>query len=474
MRDNLEGEMRHLARNILAIRMLHMGLQVLSALFFGWGVVVLALRRFSALSLNVLLFSGVVLALAGCLGVVLVARRSGPRLETLCARIDQQCGMGGLLMAAATVPLDDWAPRIAALSLPRPVWNGRPALLLFAAAALFAALAISLPVKPVHNAIVARFALDAEIRDLERKIELLRDQDILGVEESRELLQSIERIAQQAKGDRPENTWEALDHTTELLYHEAAKAAQETAAGLEGMNALQAAAHTLEKSIESMPRESAAAMKELAAMPEEMAPALPRTLMNHPSLSPLRQGAASTNVLRQLAADTRQIEQQQLDRLSRLSTERLLNQRQAAHLQEQAGRDMESLLDWLERNPGCTNLAKCVQAQSGQGSIMRGRGDAPLTWQDGSDENSARFQERILPSASSVDLENSQTLGESAAAPTPPEETADIQPGPLDNVESRGGHAEQIRILPRHTRSVDRYFNRGRHTADGTKPKPDQ
>ena len=103
-----------------------------------------------------------------------------------------------------------------------------------------------------------------------------------------------------------------------------------------------------------------------------------------------------------------------------------------------------------------------LQWCAGKGGVDRGRGDAAMTWTDGSSEKDARFKEKVLPPSSVAGLNDSQLVGLSASAPTA--DTSGVAAhGALNSAASGGGSAYTQTILPRHRGAVRRYFDRPQH-----------
>jgi hypothetical protein len=106
----------------------------------------------------------------------------------------------------------------------------------------------------------------------------------------------------------------------------------------------------------------------------------------------------------------------------------------------------------------CTSLCATVQSYC-RGGINRGRGDAPMTWTDGSDEDGAKFKEQTLPP--SARLSDAQLVGVSRAAPDVSSEEVAAGHGALQNASASGGSAHAQVILPRHKQAVQQFFKRG-------------
>jgi hypothetical protein len=108
-----------------------------------------------------------------------------------------------------------------------------------------------------------------------------------------------------------------------------------------------------------------------------------------------------------------------------------------------------------------------VQANvPGVGTPDRGRGDAPMIWQDVVSEKGVKFKEEAIPLSAVTDLKNSRLIGVGLGAPKASETTIPAQPGALAGARAGAGGARVQTILPRHRKAVERYFDRG---GDGAK-----
>src|SRR5262249_6444210 len=82
-------------------------------------------------------------------------------------------------------------------------------------------------------------------------------------------------------------------------------------------------------------------------------------------------------------------------------------------------RDNSGLARFLKENAEKMSVDEAtLQWCQGKGGVDRGRGDAAMTWTDGSSEKDARFKEKVLPPSSVAGLNDSQLVGMSASAPT--------------------------------------------------------
>ncbi len=106
----------------------------------------------------------------------------------------------------------------------------------------------------------------------------------------------------------------------------------------------------------------------------------------------------------------------------------------------------------------------CPKGRPGRGGISRGRGDAPITFDDEeSSEEGTEFQSQILPPPALEELKNSLKFGSSRAAPElNPEGSTSDQGGAVGSVGEGIGSAHGQTILPQHRGPIGRYFERNR------------
>jgi hypothetical protein len=97
--------------------------------------------------------------------------------------------------------------------------------------------------------------------------------------------------------------------------------------------------------------------------------------------------------------------------------------------------------------------------QKGRPGISRGRGDAPITFSDGTKEDGAAFREKTITPAALSDIKKSMLVGMGTSAPE--ESTQPVEKsGALSDAAAGGGSAHKHVILPRHSRAVKNYFQR--------------
>ncbi len=98
----------------------------------------------------------------------------------------------------------------------------------------------------------------------------------------------------------------------------------------------------------------------------------------------------------------------------------------------------------------------------GRGGVTRGRGDAAMSWKNGSEKNGVKFKEKALSPAALSSVKESRLTGVSRGNPTAKKHFDNSAGGALSSSQAGGGEAQSQLILPEHKKSVQRYFDRGK------------
>jgi len=96
----------------------------------------------------------------------------------------------------------------------------------------------------------------------------------------------------------------------------------------------------------------------------------------------------------------------------------------------------------------------------GRGGVNRGRGDAPITWTDGTSESDVRFREENLSPAALADLRESRLVGMNKTAPAVTDRDVVVAGSALSGTRAGSGTAHRQPILPKHRGAVAQYFER--------------
>jgi len=386
------------------------------------------------------------------------------------ALLDQKLGTGGLLMTLSELPDDQWQAYLPdskeqwQSSLPRlwPVRFGkRIALpLLFAGCACFVPLRDVSPEKLQPNYVGQKTTeqLDALLEDLSKK-------NVMEEEEKLQLKKEIQKLAEDTRHTPlTHEKWELVDalrkrmqmrlETTSLSIQKALEATQ-----------------TLSKSSDL------AKSSDLGDLSLDRAQTLEKNLSD--TLSKLMQNGSLADASRELQDKLNkhmkngglQLPEDPAERQALLDDlEEFLDKEwnQLAELQKKCNHcegDLENFEDFdLAICPHCGDKkAKCKGGGCvagnipGRGGIMRGRGDAKMTWGKESDENGMKFKELVLPPGFLEDPKN-QVLKVTLTAPNEqPAETAERNEQKHIDL-STGRETWNRKLRPRHRQVVQRYF----------------
>jgi hypothetical protein len=470
---------QRVARRVALVRALRWG----TVYLLGAGTAALVLRAAFGIPPERLLWGGAgLLAVAVAAGISALRERPDP--SAVRAWLDRAGGAGGLLMAGAEVPLGAWQERLGPLpDLPLQSRGGRSGWVCLGATAYLAA-CLLLPVTRAGEAMPRPLDLQREVAALTEQVEQLEALEAVDEATADALKDQLAEIAEEAAGDRPAESWEALDALARQAENLAAEAAEEAMARREALamaaemaEGLAAAAETgaevtaAAQELAELARQAAAADAQMAAMAE-----LAGLLDPAGGQGALQLDSAAA--LRQLAEHLSNASREQLERLQQLAEAGQLPPgidpemlRQAAEAAAGRGEADDALLAYLEENAGSSLTAALVQCQAsgscslgpgemGRGGVQRGPGAAPMTWKEPTAEGNTRFQEVALPPAAVAALGRQFLLGMSVADPSTAEGTAAAPTAAPAALPAGEGAAVVRELLPQHRGAVRRYFER--------------
>lgn len=438
---------------------------VLSVWLLAWGLTVLTLRGAFSVPYGPLLLwgmAGVVVAIAT--GIV-VAVRSAPPESTIRAMLDNHWQCGGLLMTTAEMKNENWPITIPVTPQPKISWNGGKQLGILLCCATFLVASFLVPARVMGTFQSERLIVDSEVKKVAEKIELLKEEKILPPERAESLEQALERLKQEAVGNDPAKTWEALDHLEDAIAKAGAEAAElasreaRKAAGAEELAAAldlaknQMAPLDLKEAMELLARNVKAAAEENALLSEELTEEL---------LEQLKKGELSPEQLKELAQKLGNCKACDLGTLKKLADAKLIDPSMLKKLEGECEGNPKELAELLAQCRDAKSLKELLaQCQMpGRGGVTRGRGDAAMTWTDGSNTDDVKFKEKVLPPGGFTSLKESQLLGLSTADPTAKEPVSTTSGGALSTDNAGRGSARTQVILPEHKKVIQRYFER--------------
>ena len=453
----IESKVDELRKRLIRVFFLRRLLDLITVWLFTFGGAVLLLRFLGIWTSQALLLNLVVLPL--CLLAWRDSQKGLPTKTALRAWLDKNCDCGGLLMADAERSLGAW--QVASPTLPRISWPRRDVALRLAAAFLFLALATLLPNKWVVPFVSGGIDLVEEVADLKEKIDVLAEESIINAAEKERLEQTLDRLGEEAEGDDPGKSWEAMDHLNQSLARRAEEALADMDRLAEEQGLLAQIAETLETNRQAVdPADFERAQAELSELTSRMAAedkALAEALQSMEA-SKSMDGAMSLAEM----AKALNLSQDQLKQMAaRLEEARLVKLSQYKNLQRgKAGDGKEALAAFLSKNlqeGGAGGLAKCMLP--GRGGISKGGGATELTWTDPTNRDGVGFETMVLNQSDLNEWNQSYQTGLSSAAPKAGE-TRETNHDALTGSKSGSGSAFTHRLLPRHRKAVKRFFEK--------------
>lgn len=428
--------------------------------FFIWGAVALVLRAASATPRGRLLWGAAGIAVA-VIAAAIVSRRRLPSRDSVRAMLDDRNDCGGLLMAGADADLGTW--RVPEVTLPKLRWRKARAFGMLAAASAFVLISLLAPVRFVTINAARPMDVSREVENLSAQIEALKEAQVIEEAKAEALEQKLDQLGQEASGEDPAKTWEALDHLNDAVEKaakeaaEAANARQERLARAEALaegltaGADQLDSKTMTEAMRTLGEMTREAVKENESLAGDLSPE---------TLEAIKSGSLKAEHLKDLSKALSQSNSALNQKLSKLSKSGMVNPNALKGGAQANRRDNSGLARFLKENAEKMSVDEAtLKWCEGKGGVDRGRGDAAMTWTDGPNEKGARFKEKVLPPSSVAGLNDSQLVGLSASAPTVSAGGVAAH-GALNSAASGGGSAYTQTILPRHRGAVRRYFDR--------------
>lgn len=470
-----DQSIRRFIRRLALLLAFRQSLTLVTVWFFIWGAVALVLRAASSTSRRQLLWGAIGIAVA-VIAAAAFSRKRLPSRDSVRAMLDIRNDCGGLLMAGVDADLGAW--RTPEITLPRLHWRKRRAFGLLAASFAFVIAGILAPVRFATINASRPMDVGREIENLSARIEALKEAQVIEEAKAEALEQKLDQLGQEASGEDPAKTWEALDHLNDAV-EKAAKEAAETAnarqerlaraeALAEGLmaGADQLDSKTMTEAMRTLGEMTRDAIKENESLVGDLSPE---------TLEAIKSGSLKAEHLKDISKALSQSKSALNQKLSKLSQSgqsgqssqssqssqsRRINPKSLKGGAQANRRDNSGLARFLKENAEKMSVDEAMfQWCEGKRGVDRGPGAAAMTWTDGSSEKDAKFKEKVLPPSSVAGLNDSQLVGLSASAPAV--DTSGVAAhGALNRSASGGGAAYTQTILPRHRGAVKRYFDR--------------
>ncbi|MBM3875282.1 MAG: hypothetical protein FJ386_00985 [Verrucomicrobia bacterium] len=461
--DAHQRALREFSGRIVRLLAFRTALRWATVWMLALGVLVLLARTMTRLPVHQLMLGmfGLVPIIAAA--VWLESRRK-PALSAVRAELDRHSGSGGLIMAAEQADVSSWAGRMPEARPPALRWRSGRALNLFGVSALFLALTFIIPDRYTALGFQRPLEIGKIVEELSAQIEALEEEKILKEDKAADFKSELNKLGKEALGKDPAKTWEALDHLQQSTQDLAKQAAEEAIAKMQSLAQSEALASAMSQLPDSTAGEVLTkAAQELASLLN--AAKLDQGLLNA-SLPPellasAKDGKLSSEQMKELMKAIGASKEKIEAILAKLENLRLIDA-ELVGVCKNAGRSPNpgALAAFLSENGSDAIALEILIELLGNGGVDRGRGDAPLTWKDPSDENDIGFKEQTLPPSQLSAMKDAQLVGMSKAAPEVTGEKATALSGALNAAAAGGGNARAQVILPAHKGAVNRFFKR--------------
>lgn len=460
---NHEQPIRQFIRRLALLLAFKQSLTFVTIWLFVWGAVALILRAAVATPRKPLLWGAIGIVVAVVIAVTF-ARRQLPSRASVRALLDDRNDCGGLLMAGADAEIGDW--RTPEITLPRLRWQKARAFALLAASVAFLSISLIAPVRFAATNAARPMDVGREVENLSAQIEALKEAEVIEETKAEMLEQKLDQIGAESSAEDPAKTWEALDHLADAVEKAAKEAAENANIRQEELARAEALAEglmsgsdqldpkTLTEAMQTLNEMMQGAMKENESLAGDLSPETQEAIKN---------GSLKPEHLKDISKALSQNRSAMNQKLSKLAKSGTINPGSLKSAQANRS-DNSGLAQFLKENAQKMSVAEALGEwceNPGKGGVDRGRGDAAMTWTDGTSEKDAKFKEKVLPPSVIAGLNDSQLVGLSASAPVA--DTSGIAAhGALNSAASGGGSAHTQTILPRHKGAVRRYFERPR------------
>ena len=447
-----------------AILGLRTAVAVLSAWLLVWGTTVLVLRGALLVSWQPLLWGLVGVVAAGIVGAVVAVRRC-PSADTVRAMLDCHWRCGGLLMAAGDADTGNWPIKMPSAFKPSVRWHGGRSCGILLCCTGFLLASFLVPVRFLNELGAHQLRVGADVEKLAKKVELLKEEKILPPERAKSLELALEQLQHDASGSDPAKTWEAMDHLEESVAKASAEAAEDAARDAEKAARAEELAAALDKSQGQMdPHDLGEAMKILAQDVERATEedALLADELSKELQGECENGSLDAEQLGELAQALGKCKACDLAKLRKLAAARLIDGALLEQIEGQCEIDPDALAELLCKCNGSLALCECLAQcnKPGRGGVNRGRGDAAMTWTDGTNRDDVAFKEKVLSPGAVASLKDSRLQGVSVGDPTADKPSEASAGGSLDVSTAGRGSARTQVILPEHKKVIQRYFAR--------------
>lgn len=390
--------------------------------------------------------------------------RDRPEDEKLRALVDRHNNAGGLVVAEGTADMKDWEEKLPRLETPEFRWRSRRPLTVFTCSAVFLAVTFLLPEKHLGIGVVKGLEIGDLIGEISEEIQVLEEEKILDEDKAIDLQEKLDRLEREASALDPAKTWEALDHLKESNSQLAKQAGEEALKKIEALKRSETLAGALGLMPEPNEAVQARGMQDLAAMlnQAELEEGLLGIELPEDLLKAAKAGTLTPEQLKELLEAIKNNKEKLGECMGKLCSLKLIDPSMLGKCNS-AGMcpNPGALAAFLCKECSGTNsLAGLVKSYCRSAGVSRGRGDAPMIWQDPSSFDGTKTKDLMLPMGSLAGMKDAQFVGVSRSAPEVTGGDEAAGQGALKSAKAGGGSAKVHQVLPRHKGAVKRFFSR--------------
>lgn len=461
MKNSHAQALQSFARDLQWLLTIRLAVQLATAWFFIWGVIVLAMRILGAQNTFWL-----ALGLFGIVPLIAVAywqaRRQRAEFTVLRQNFDRLNQFGGVLMAEEAADMSAWVARLPAATVPKFEWQSGRAILMLTLAGVFAATALLLPEKLTHFTNHPSLEIGQTVEQLQTEVRTLAQEKLVPDKKAEDLDKQLNQLQKESSSVDPDKTWEALDHIKQANSDVAKQAAEEAINKADTLSRAEAFTKAMQQAADEgmEPATATQAAQDLASML---------------SSAKLETGLMNGQIPPELLADLNGLNKEQLQKLmqalefnksgmsmtmSNLANLKMIDPETLAKMKNAVETpDSKALADYLcHCKGGESDILFSWLTKRGRGGAGGGGPEAPLDFDNNTSEDKLKFQEHALPP--STHLSDAQLVGVSKSAPQLSDNNIAADHGALDNAVASGGSAHAQVVLPEYRQTVQNFFKR--------------
>lgn len=412
-------------------------------------------------------FAGLLYWLLLCGGVValvsavVLAFLKTPTRGSLTNVFDSSNRCGGLLMAGCETDIGSWEGKVKFVREPRIKLRSFRSLRLFFISVVFFTACGFVPARDAGTVGSGRLNIDKDITELKEQMEVLEEENIIDEEKAANLEIELSKLEKDSEGSDPVKTWQGLDHLKESMEKYADEGLKRSLGQAEELSRAQGLGEALRDGDELLDEETLfEAMRELNSMVGKLSEESEflKGQLSEELLEALNSGKLSREQLERLLKAIKDGKVKNFESLGRLVDAKLVDAKYLSLCEKLGECNSEGLAAFLAENCDKMSVGECMVMCGSRGGISRGRGDAAMTWSDGTDVSGAEFEEQVLPQASLDALRDSEKIGASLSVPEIEDALDAGTGGKIGGDQSGAGGAVKHRILPKHKEAVKQYF----------------